>query len=414
LKRLLAISWSLPPLVGARSVQVGRTLNALAKKGWKITVFSVDTNSLPANTRLDQELAALYLSNIDVERIPAPFSYKLFIALRAIIPKIAPTPDDQTTWSSRVKKRIRQNYKQRDFDAMLTFGHPWSDHLAGLGLRRAFHCPWVAHFSDPWADNPYYIRLSRSQRRIMQIQEGEVIKAADALVFTSEETVNLVMSKYETQRPKAFTVPHGFDKNIIPVFSGQAHKEKHHLHLVFTGNLYGLRTPGALLQALSDLKSNSQFLKIKVTFVGRIKDVQRWKTFVSQNQLTHQVEFLPPVSYLKSLEFASHADALLLIDAPNEKESVFLPSKLVDYLVFQKPIIGLTPVKGTSAELLRRLGCLMAPPDDVPRITSLLKEILKSWDNNQLESGKEFSWVAKEYDIENTTRKLDQILTQAM
>ena len=45
---------------------------------------------------------------------------------------------------------------------------------------------------------------------------------------------------------------------------------------------------------------------------------------------------------------------LLVIDAPAD-ESLFLPSKLIDYLPARKPILGLTPARGASADLIRAL-----------------------------------------------------------
>jgi hypothetical protein len=416
LKRLLVISWSLPPLLGARSIQVGRTLKVLVERDWKITALTVDPDSLPATTPLDYELADNYLHGLELIRIKAPISYRVFTVLRKIIPSWAPTPDDQVTWASRLTRTVLTRYKARGFDAMLTFGHPWSDHLAGNAIMKRFGLPWVAHFSDPWADNPYYTRLSDKQMRNMRAKESSVIQGASAFVFTSDATVNLVMSRYPKQlRSKAYVVPHGFDKSLVSGLRKEVSDTDTQMNIVHTGNLYGLRSPKMLIESLVEMrKTGKNYQQIKITFVGRVKNKTKWQTLVDGNQLQRQVQFHPTVSYNESLQMASGADVLLLIDAPSKEESVFLPSKLVDYLAFDKPIMGLTPERGTSADLLRRLGCFVVSPDDIPGAVSLLGILLDSWQADELKVGSQFGQVASEYDIRNTTGQLDRILNEVM
>src|SRR5262249_30030269 len=69
-----------------------------------------------------------------------------------------------------------------------------------------------------------------------------------------------------------------------------------------------------------------------------------------------------PVAYEESLRLMAEADGLLVIDAPAET-SVFLPSKLVDYIGAERPIFGITP-PGTAAKLIEHLGGWVTSPDD--------------------------------------------------
>jgi hypothetical protein len=78
------------------------------------------------------------------------------------------------------------------------------------------------------------------------------------------------------------------------------------------------------------------------------------------------------VDYVTSLRMMCEADALLVIDAPGA-QSVFLPSKLIDYLGARRPIFGITP-PGTAADLLAELGYLASDPTDTEAIASGLKE----------------------------------------
>jgi hypothetical protein len=68
------------------------------------------------------------------------------------------------------------------------------------------------------------------------------------------------------------------------------------------------------------------------------------------------------------------ADGLILVDADAD-QSVFLPSKLVDYLGAGRPIFGVTP-PGTSANLLRTLGDHQVSPRDPEAIGRELEVFL--------------------------------------
>lgn len=413
MKRLLAISWSLPPILGARAVQVGRTLHALATRDWQVTVITVDPHSVWPRPRLDLELAANYLKHLNVIRVPAPKSQVFTTLLRTLFPSRALMPDDQAIWGRSVVDQVRQDLANSSYDCLLTFGQPWSDHLAGRVVQQQLQIPWAAHFADPWADNPYLQDRSQAQKQQMQELEETVVRDAAALVFTNQATVELVMAKYpEKWKAKAHAVPHGYDRDILlEATTAQSPAKPKKMHVVHTGNLYGLRSPVGLLKALRLLKAGNEIDgNIEVSFIGRAKALGEWQSLVQGYGLENQVHFLPPLSYKESLAAASKADVLLVIDAPNELESVFLPSKLVDYLMLQKPILGLTPEKGVTADLLRELGQAFVSPTDVDAIAATLLELYSRWKRRKLKVGAKFNEIAPKYDIGYTTAQLESIL----
>jgi hypothetical protein len=70
------------------------------------------------------------------------------------------------------------------------------------------------------------------------------------------------------------------------------------------------------------------------------------------------------------------ADYLLLVEAPPKllTGSIFLPSKLVDYLGSGKLILGITPLHGTSARVLAETGHIACDVEDSEGIYRLLKQ----------------------------------------
>jgi hypothetical protein len=151
---------------------------------------------------------------------------------------------------------------------------------------------------------------------------------------------------------------------------------------------------------------------LEVVLIGQ--NVETYQAKAVQMGLGDLIRTSGPISFTESLQAASEADVLLVIDAPSQSPNLFLPSKLVDYLVFHKPILGLTPERGATADLLRRLECPVAPPDDAARIAAIISEMLRSWQTGTLRVSPAFARVATEYDIRHTVRQLDRILEEIL
>ncbi len=232
------------------------------------------------------------------------------------------------------------------------------------------------------------------------------------MVFVTAQTADLVMAKYPSAwRRKVHVVPHGFDRDLLPqapalVNSGGP------LLLVYTGNIYaGRRDPECLFEALALLGGGARLEgRLGVAFYGNapVETV----ALRDRMDLDRIVTFHGNVGYLDSLRLAGGADLLLLIDAKTDV-NVFLPSKIVDYLMLRRPILGLTPAKGASAAVLKRTGNFVAPPDDAPAVAELLARLLERHEASEpLNSG--HSTACDRFDIRETTRAFEAALTAAI
>jgi hypothetical protein len=82
------------------------------------------------------------------------------------------------------------------------------------------------------------------------------------------------------------------------------------------------------------------------------------------------------IPYIRSLQMMTEADLLLVMDAPDDI-SVFLPSKLIDYLGSGTPIMGIVP-PGASHSLLNRLGAVTANPREPEQVVAGLVHAIKA------------------------------------
>lgn len=368
--RLLAISFMLPPMLYPQAIQIGRLL-----EGCQLDLATVSGRFLAqgqgprgpdfgAGQRFIQRLAFDH---------QAPLSGMAHRLAMRLLPFYGRSPDEFLAWS-RVAAQGTLQWLQGSpgaVDLIATFGEPMADHLVGLELKRRTGLPWIAHFSDPWADNPFRSFQPLANWRNRQL-EARVIAQADALVFTSEETRRLVMGKYpQAWLAKAFVLPHSFDPQDFSWTgqSGQGGQDELDgqepaqpgLVLRYLGNFYGHRTPFPLFAALDRLARTApqRLADVRIELVGSTPSWMRWHPALKRLP-PGLVTFCKPVPYQRSLELMCGADLLLVIDAPAD-HSVFLPSKLVDYIGAGKPILGIVP-PGASRQLIGRLGGPTADP----------------------------------------------------
>ena len=404
---ILALSYALPPSLFPQSIQIGRLLYHCPLPVWAVSGEASD-GGMDCYPDFSQRMAFH-------QRVPfqAPLPGRAHAFARKFVSLYGRAPDEFRFWISDAGMVIGNALAVRKFwhPTIVSFGEPMSDHLLALDLKRRTGLPWVAHFSDPWADNPFR-RLFVFANVLNRRMEGTVIASADRIVFTSSETLELVMRKYpEEWRQKASVLPHSYDPAFYPEMPIRTGK----LVVRYLGNFYADRTPFPLLDALADIYRKSPALLSDVRFelIGGMPD--RMRTRALRTDLPPGlVELLPSVSYRNSLRLAAEADLLLVIDAPAEL-SVFLPSKLIDYDGAGVPIFGIVP-SGSSHELIRRLGGRVANPQDPGAVTAGLMESLDGCRLRRVQPG--MPWgkqdVRKEYEIRCITPRFSGIIQSLM
>jgi glycosyltransferase involved in cell wall biosynthesis len=329
-----------------RAVQVARSLAALDER--RLSIICADE---PESD--DRGLAAMYPDgDRRIVRVPWTKPARAYLRLRdRLLHDRLLVPDRYRPWLRAASRALEPLVTPAS--VLITFGQPMSDHLLGLRLRRQRRLPWIAHFSDPWTDSPFRQTSAPVAAANLRLERA-VVEQADRLVFTSVETVELVMAKYTPAlREKALVVPHAFDPRLYP----EARPHPGSVVVRYLGAFYGDRTPLALFDALRALPTT---LGLRVELIGSSESTLPATALAGLPP--ELVRIREPVPYLESLRLMRESDVLLVLDAPAE-QSVFLPSKLVDYLGARRPIVALT-CPGAAAELVRRFGGWVADPRD--------------------------------------------------
>lgn len=402
----------MPPLSGPRAVQVTRTLAALTEFGWRsrTVCFSPRSDRYQQDHRVSLEQVSGGAAS--VIPVPSPEEWLIFRGLWRVAPPLKRLPDEKRVWMPGALKAARAALDAAPAKVIVSFAQPWTDHLIGMQLKRERRLPWVAHFSDPWVDSPYFTATGW-QRRRAEAWERQIIEEATKVVFVNTYARDRVMAKYpESWIAKTAVVPQGFEapfRSHAAVAGAVAP-----LRIVYTGRFYdGLRTPEAFLDALALVNKRVPLRgRLEVQFIG--SGMSAYADRASELRLGHSVVFTGRVAPQHAQDRASGADVLLIIDAPSDNgPSLFLPSKLIDYLPLRKPILGITPLEGPTADLLRELGYPVVDPRDVAGIAKLLQELIEHTGRRPGPSASHDT-VARRYEIRETTRAFAAVLDEAL
>jgi len=367
--RVLAISYFLPPMQYPQAIQIGRLLRYLGAETGAVSGASAGPGS-GADCYADLDERVAFRLSVKYRPVLSGLPFRL---AQLAVPLYARSPDEFRAWVPRAERAVMAKLAETGFkpDVLVTFGEPMSDHLFGLRLKRRLGVPWVAHFSDPWVDS-LYRRAAILSNIVNRRLERDVVMAADRLVFTSAETVELVMGKYPVAwRNKAAVVPHSYDPALYPKATRNATPVARYI-----GNFYGRRTPLPLFRGLRLLaECDPASLKDwRFELVGRAARRHLWHP-AFRALPSGLVNVKPTVPYTHSLTLMTQSDLLLVIDAPDDL-SVFLPSKLIEYLGAGVPIMGIVP-PGASAQLIRRLGGVVVNPRDQAEVAAGIKSALE-------------------------------------
>lgn len=369
---LIAISFAYPPLAYPRSIQVARLLKHIP---CSTVLLCGDENEGHKDFTIEPEAESGIDKCLRVKFNVLPWQKILGQASRYLhFPVLYKVPDIYIAWKSMALKVIEDFIVKNNYwpDVMATFGQPMTDHLIGMELKKRYKIHWIAHFSDPWVDNPF-INYDILSSQINKKFERNVIEGADAIIFTSPETIELVMRKYsQSLRKKVHYVPHCYDKTI---YQKDLNPSRDQYIIRSIGNFYGHRSPKPFYEAIEILIQNepSLFDNVVIEVVG---SMGKFDELANQFPLARRVlRFTNSVPYLQSIFLMQTAHCLITIDAPAET-SVFFPSKLVDYIGAERFIFAICP-PGATERVVKKMGGLIANPANIDDIVNALRTILK-------------------------------------
>ena len=246
-------------------------------------------------------------------------------------------PDARKNWVKPSVAFLSSYIEKHQIETIITTGPPHSLHLIGLKLKQTFDVNWIADFRDPWTTIGYHkqLKLTASSAEKHKTLESQVLKTADQIIVTSENT----KKEFKTKMSKPIAViTNGYDK--IP---NERPSKDEKFTLAHIGSLLSERNPQQLWQAVSELiEENTDFKnQFQLKLIG-----------VTSEDVLKSLDDFGLTSFIENLGYLSHQDALkaqmtsrilLLIEIDSEDTKVIIPGKLFEYMSAKTPIIAIGP-----------------------------------------------------------------------
>ena len=255
-------------------------------------------------------------------------------------------PDARVLWVKPSVKYLEKYLSENGITTIITSGPPHSLHLIGLELKQKLNVRWVADFRDPWTTIGYHkaLKLLEFAANKHKQLENKVLNNADLILVTSPST--RAEFKKITSKPIE-VITNGFDVEKI---GNQIVDKK--FSLAHIGSFLSERNPRILWESISELiRENPLFAShFQLKLIGAIS--QEVLDSIALFQLQNYVNNLGYVSHDEAIVHQKKSQVLLLIEINSEDTKSIIPGKLFEYLVSERPIIGVGPKGCDFAEII--------------------------------------------------------------
>lgn len=316
----------------------------------------------------------------------------------------------EVEWFPFAVRKGKKILEREAAQVLISRSTPFTSHLVGLKLKSFSGVPWVADFSDLWTQNPYH-KCTGMFGGLDRILERKVASTADRIIFTNRFARRLFLSKHKIlEDQKVRVIPNQYDpENFSKQEKGGKRPET--FTILYTGHLFGIRSPEPIFKALRELKDEGGISEeVKLRIVGSVSD--KFRYLICRYKLEDVVEIIDTMAHKDVLYHLYSADVLLLIDAPTEGSSPFLPLKLAEYIRVGKPILAITPLEGASAEVVRSTKTgIIVPPNNIDSIKDEIRKFHGQSRSSKLRINPNWNEIYK-YSANSCTRVLASVLEE--
>lgn len=364
--KILLLTRHYPPAVSGGAKRPYLLAQALRSAGAEVRVCAP---SLPEG----EPGWAIPHPNRDPPTTPGPAR----LSWRALARDLLLWPDPDIRWSIRAAKAALSDHWRPDW--VISTSPPESIHVAGEWIARQTHARWAADLRDLWLEAPHRHERLRLHRRVGEKLLARRLLPKASLVTAVDPVVAAEATRLGARNTRV--LPH-FIPNARPA---PAELPGDRLNIVHAGSI-ALSDPDA---RISDLLRPFEVAwarnpQLQLHLVGRLTDTEQASAKNSPAASAIQIWGVLPLD--GALAMMAAADALIFVASGKMHVP---PSKIVDYMMFETPIIatGDGPwredprcPKGDPAEVMAQLrGHSKRPTTTSPATASEAAALLLDW-----------------------------------
>ena len=243
--------------------------------------------------------------------------------------------------------------KENAYDYIFTKDYP--SEVVGLYLSKKYKIRWVPTFNDPYCMDKFPEPYGKGyQCRVGWIREKlikDISKTAYMSIYPSSRLRDYMLKyMYGMKMENTLIIPHILIKEKI-IYQDAAPKKK--LRVLYSGIITSERVTESFFKGFGNF-CEKRTPNLILTFRGIIdKNAQKEiDKYIVKYNIKEYIIFLPPVSFIESVEEAKEYDVCLVIEA-NCEEGIFLPGKVPNYLQCNTSIFAISPQNGILNDLYK-------------------------------------------------------------
>lgn len=356
------------------------------------------------------------------QRIKSFFPQKLLKALLTIVllpfyilEKLVIHLDSPWSWFiSASIKSIVIVHRHKPVVVYSTAG-PSSTHLTGFIVSRIFGLPWLAEVHDP-------LIYDNDKRRLQfyyfkKWLEKIICRHADKIIYFTEKALASAQNRNDNIC-KGIVLRPGAEPPDITKLS---YKKRDKMYIGHFGSLAKNRNLAVVCQAIGMLLREKPENKNKISIdiygseldVVSLEAVTRYGLDNVVNQYG-RLEYDPQTGKSgrqRVLEAMFISDILLLIHGEDIICDEYIPSKLYEYLLTGRPIIGLAKKNSELDIILRQNGHISLDCNDHATLKQTLDDLIRKWEQDELA---EFAGSVKKspFTVKNATDQIKLIVKE--
>ncbi|CAK8721271.1 O-antigen ligase [Candidatus Electrothrix laxa] len=290
-----------------------------------------------------------------------------------LLEKIIINMESEWSWCFLASVRGFLLCRQLRPEVVYSTGGSASAHLAGLLIKRWTGCTWIAETQDPLVHDHGW----RRGRRVLQVYkalEKKICQHTDAFVFLVHAAMKHCNNRTEGQCRGTVVYP-----GSIPNLFQQQFVKGTRCHFAHFGSLAGTRNLVTFFQALHQVLTQSADFsalrdKVQVDVYGSFDgDSEREMERLGFSDLVIRHG---TVSRQEALTAMQQTDCLLVIQNIIYFSCETIPSKVYEYLLTGRPIIGLVYKNEELDSMLTKHGHSAVPANNVQAIAEAVKKTL--------------------------------------
>lgn len=291
------------------------------------------------------------------------------------------------SWAVPAFEAARALARRRPYDFILSRAVPDTAHFPALMLQRHTRLPWIANWNDPQPAAKALPPYGEGPSAKMTAREGRFYRAIAARCAWHTfpcERLRRYMCGYlpGALASRSSVIPHvALAHRSVPLTDTTRGKT---FTICHAGSLRPPRDVRTLLDGTRLFMQDAGSCAIRLRFVAGSSDgiLQTARAL----GLGDIVEICPGATYKEVSAVLASADVLVIIEAHLD-EGIFFPSKFVDYIQAGRPILALSPPRGTLSDILgANGGGIAVDAASAPAVAAALTVLHDHWKRGTLDS----------------------------